>query len=714
MSDFARTLIGEGIEQRFHEVVERTFREAADQGNSGKTIFSRVLKAVAKPNGLVMTFARTMPGFSLPVMGAAIAYILERSRIVDALLPGDSRSAVRHARALLKTASGSAIIGALSGIRDAAVMDTAETDRAIDRAIDEIISEPGTPDEELTLEWDKVAVTYLMPDRAFPVARDGGSIRYGSDGVPVVNSADWARYKAMWDSTHKPTTKQVSGGKGKKSTTQVVPAEHFPFQLLRFEDAVAQGCFDQATPADLDAIRAMMPSKPVEWWDEVGREVRRMFLLISRSVRQGTALQYAMREDHIEDVIGKKGIPFLKDLAAFYNPRATADNRLTPEDLEDLIAAFDVALGSELTSWNKLQRRVSQIWSGRGSLSAFAKACLYSIFGLVVFFNLASVALFLTAIVGIIVGAFMPYEGPWSFFGTVYAQPNWLAAGLMFVGGIVITVMLFPLRIWQRVLAPFFVGILRAPSEYLAEFGWRFTFALLPLFAFVIGALLMESSITVRVVIVTLVCMGISGGMGRKVARQFASAELLTFRAARYEGIVIIAILALDWVIRNAPFSMIGNWIVDKVGQVSPYFNNQWVASFVLFWALFIPLLLLVRWVYRLKSEGAINRFVLQQRHGFATFLVFIVFITAAAIAVAVPWFASTRREFDPLGPSKPAAASTTAPAAPTSPATVIIPQFTTAPARTRTHSRARTRTPVGELDCNRLSPPGKVAYGCP
>ncbi len=688
MHPVATAMLTDAFEQSAHELVESGMNEAAARGASQKDIAKSGIKALFDARGPLMTLVRAVPGWTYPIMTSAVAAVLSKTSFIDNILPGNN--SFREAKFIMKQIAPALVIGAGSGLRDALAK--------VDEAVDAVRSDPNTPDADLDKAWDWVVVSYLMRGRVFAPARSGGAIRRGSDNVPIVNDPDWVSYKGMWDSTHKATTKQVSGGKGQKPQTVPVPAEAFPYELLKLEEAIAGGWLSQATPTDLAAIRAMLPKQPQEWWEQVGSDVRRMFLLISRSVRQGTSLQYTLREDLVKDVVDKKGIPFLRDLATFYNPRATADDRFLSEDLEDLLAAFDTALGSELTAWNKIQRRVSQVWNGRGSLSAYTRAWLYSLFGLMIFLNLASVALFLSAFLGLIAGSLMPYDEPVTFLGTTYAEPKWLAAGLLLGGGITIIVMLFTLRVWQRILAPIFVGIFKAPAEYLAEFGWRFTFMLLPLFAFVIGALLMESSITVRVVIVALAGMSISSGMGMKVAEMFGSARLLTYRGAKWGGIVVLAILALDWAIRVRMPQIVWGGISSAAKYVWPFFHNQWGAMFGLFVLVMAIGMIALRLFYRSRTETATHRYVVRERHGMATF---ILFLLAIGIAVTIPWFAKRHWEYDPFPKADTAV---TVPATPPVPA--VVPSRPTAPSHAHAHS--------GELDCNLLSPAGKAAYDCP
>lgn len=682
---FRDEMFKEAAEAVVHETMADAVRSAAAAGESDKSIAKRVLKALADPNGPVMTFAQSLPGFALPILGAALAHLLGKSGFVDKILPDDARPAVRQAKFIIKTVGPGVLIGALSGLRDAA--------QDIDREIDKVRSDSTIADDQAVKGLDWVVMSQLMPGRIFVPGRDSdGNVRYGRDGVPIVLNPDWTSYKAMWDSTHKSTTRQVSGGKGKPPRTVTDPADAFPWELLKLSEAVARvGDTGAIASADLEQLKVLTaPSK--SWGSKLSPRAHRWLFALALTRSRQDPMAQTESEDFFKDLPGKADIALIEDIAERQEASILPDSSLPQAEYETAISYIDSFLGAELTWQNKLLRLGSRIWRGRGRMNPTFRNVLVGIGWATVIFNVLQVALFLLAF--------------WWMIKSMFSEPSWFHAMRTIGSATVIIVMLFTLRIWQRLGSPIFVGLLKMPTEYLAEFGWKFTFILLPVY--IIGfALIPEIGISMiaRVLILMLAFVSLCRGMGYKSAGVPAKAQLLAIKGADYGWLVAIGIVAIDWMVRQAWPSATGGWIAGVASIVWLHINaNQWVASALLFALVFFPGMLLVRRMYRSRSVTATTVTITQHRHGFATLLVFLI---ALIVAISVPWFSKTRHEYDPLA-VKSSAASTTA--SPVAPVTIDTPAPTTSTSRRSSHGH----THSGQIDCDRLSDAGKVAYGCP
>ncbi|MBI5369881.1 hypothetical protein HZA85_01670 [Candidatus Uhrbacteria bacterium] len=665
MNEFLRLMAEEAAEQAVHQHLERELTEGAGAGESGKAIAKRSLKGIFGAAGPVMALARTMPGFTLPLAGSAVAALLKKSDFVERILPGDTRPVVREAKLLLKEVGPHALLGVFTGYADAASQ--------IDREVDAARSDPGVADADANQTLDWVVVSRLVPGKIFVPARDSdGKIRVGADQVPVILDPTWALYKSVWDDTHKATTKQVGGGKGQQPRTERVPAESFPHEVLKLAEAIAQmGDTQRVSAVELKILEGLL-RKPAEWWEAVGPEVRRFFLLISRSVRQGTALQYALREDIVKDVVDKKGVPFLRTLAEYYNPRATPEDRFNPEDLDDIIAAFDTALGAELTLWHKALRGASSAWHNRGAMSGTLKALLYgSAVGIVVF-NLATVVMFLTAF--------------WWMLSSLFSAPSMYHSLRAIICATVLIIMFFTLRIWQRLLHPLVVSVLGWPADWLAEFGWRFTFMLMPAYLIALGLIPeVGVSLSARVVILGLAFVGVCIGMGFKVAGAPAKAQLLALRGAQYGWLVTIGIIAADWMIRHGwPQAVWGATVAAWGASLSFLGTHQWVASAVLFTLVYLPGYWLVRRLAQTRVQSGSILNVTQGSNPLVGHLA--VFLCALMVAVSVPWFVG-HHTMDPFA--------------------------TTPPTSSSARSASKPHTHTNGVDCAALSYEGRQAFGC-
>ncbi len=594
MADFLKEMIAEGTEAIFHDKFADEIRNAAASGESDDGIFRRVLKAIANPNGPFVTVVNKLPSFTLPVFGVAISHLLSKTNFIDRLLPDDVRPVVRQAKWLLKTAGPNIIVGVLSGVRDA-TQDINRINQHIDREVDKVRSGAHVPESERRGTLDRVAWTPLLPHRLFVVELDGvGDVRKDPAGNPVVNDPDLLAFQHLWAETHKNTTKEIFDGKDRPKKSVPVSGEPFRLDLLSLEDGVARTSGSPViSPADMASLMSGL-KKPVEWWDEVGPGVRRFFLILGRSVCHGNFLQYDLWEDHIKDVIGKRGISFLQDLATFYNPKA-ADERFSMDVLEDIIATFDTALGSELNWWNKCRRAAHRAWANRRGMPVLLLAWFIAPLVGIVLLNLAMVALFVSSFAAVALGALMPYEGPAEIpLVGLIQEPRWLAAGLMLTGAWVLLILLSTLRIWQRILSPIAEKIFKVPAEWLAEFGWRFTFLLVPIFVFVIGALLFQSSLFSRLVSFSLAGMGIGIIMGLKVAAQNAPGEWAKQKArikafdmmmvsARFGWLILFAILLVDFAYRHWDASTTGTATIVASGAWGFLTSKDWLAILVRF-----------------------------------------------------------------------------------------------------------------------------------
>ncbi len=570
MANFKDELFKEAGEAVAHELVGNEIRAAAAAGESDVGIAGRVLKALANPAGPMMTFARVMPGFALPLAGVAIGHLLSKTDFLDNVLPDDARPVVRQAKALLKTAGPGIIVGALSGYRDAA--------EDIDRELAKVRSEAGVPVDRRTGTLDTVAWTRLFPQRIFVIARDtAGNFRF-ENGVPVVNDPDLISMKGLWDETHRPGTREEGEGRNRRRVN--VPGVPFPLEPLSFEEAVARtGGRPVISSKDMAELMRRL-EKPKEWMEQAGPDVRTLLLNLACSLRALDPLGYDLAEDHIKDIVGKGSIPFLKDVAARFNPRAVG-GRFSRDDVDDLLAAFDTALGSELTASNKMRRWIRNRWNQVGTfpvwLKMIARFAIVLLLAGMTFTGMAVIYLFLSSFWWVIQGAFMPYDviyqtpqtfGPFQFYDS-----RWLAAALMGVGGSVIVVLLFTLRIPQRIFQPILGRLFNLREDWLAEFGWRFTALFIPVFIFVIAALLFRSSVAARVICLAFSFLGLAILKGLKVVAYNARSDWMREKvdikiddialAGVLRGwLILFAILGIDFAYRQ--------WVASATGAADP------------------------------------------------------------------------------------------------------------------------------------------------
>lgn len=704
MSDLGRLILGESIEASAHELVAQQIRSAVAAGESDKDISKRVLHALVDPHGPIMQAARILPGFALPALGAALGHLLGNSKFLDAILPDHIHPSVKQAKMILKVGGPSALVGAFAGIRDA-VQDIDRVYANINREIDKVRSDPGTPSDQRNKSLDSVAWTRLLQYQVFVMARNSdGSIRLGLGGVPVVNNPTWNAYKAMWDDTHKATTRQVGGGKGQQPRTERVDAEPFPFEIISLEDAVARlGENLRIDPADMEMVKSLL-AKPKDWWTSAGADVMQLFIILGASIGHGSSLKTDIYVDLIKDVVGKEGVPFLQRIAVEYNPQAI-NGRFTPDVLRSIINSFRIALGSSLEFWNRVKLFAVDTWMDRGQIPRSVRIWMKTLLAFIIIANLLIIALFLGSFFAIMFGALIPYDHPVAnpLTGTLYTEPGWLAAALMTVGSAVIIVLLFTLRIAQAILHPLAVRVLNAPSEWLAEFGWRLTFMLVPVLIFDIGALFLESSVSARVLCIAFALMGIAIGMGYKVLASGAPAEWavtdakvrayqLLRNSVRFGWLIMLGILLADYALRHAWHMAVLGGAQAASSPVWHFLMNKHVLAIVSRF--------LISAVVITLAVVAIERWA--GKSGFIRLVAALCILTV----MFFPW----------LNDALAGSGSTTTPSSSTpsvtSPATHPTPA-----AKTKRVSSARPSASgdqLLDLDCDALSPASARIHGCP
>lgn len=706
MSDLKSAILHEASEAFVHEKVADEIRAAAALGENDKRIAARVLKFMADPNKPLLMIARKF-NVALPIAGTAFSYLLGSTNFLDMVLPHDTRPVVKQAKYLLRTAGPGIIIGALSGVVDAA--------KDIDREIDKVRSDPWTPSDQRNKSLDSVAWTRLLKDQVFAMARNSdGSIRpcdinkpISSGGVPIVNNPTWVAYKAMWDETHKATTRQIPGGKGQQSRSEKVDAEPFPFEIITLEDAVARiGANLRIDPSDMEMVKGLL-AKPKDWWTSAGADVMQLFIILGASIGHGSSLQADAYVDLIKDVVGKEGVPFLQRIASEYNPQAI-NGRFTPDVLRSIINSFRIALGSSLEFWNRVKLFAVDTWTDRGQIPLKARIWMKTLLAFVIIANLLIIVLFLGSFFAVMFGALMPYDRPVAnpLTGTFYLEPGWLAAALMTVGSAVIIVLLFTLRIAQAILHPLAVRVLNAQSEWLAEFGWRFTFMLVPVLIFDIGALFLESSVSARVLCIALALMGIAIGMGYKVLASSAHADWqledariraykLLRNGVRFGWLIMLCILLADYALRHAWHAIVFGGVQAASSPVWDFLINKHVLAIVLRF--------LIAAVVITLAVVAMERWVGKSN--------FIRFMAAVCILTVMffPWLN------DALA-GKYASTSTTSSSSTSSP---TVPQSTpvTPSSKSKGKSSGQVSKPANnsaDIDCDAVSPRRARLANCP
>lgn len=628
MEEFLRIMAGEAAEQAMHEAIANGMHEAHARGESQKEVAKSGLRAVLAHGSPMMRFAQTH-SWSIPWVMRAIGVAFKRADFVDKLLPGDDR--FREARFLMKEVAPHLIIGTGSGMREAL--------SKVDETLDATRSDTGVPTDAQNKSVDWVVVSSEMPGRFFVPSRDSaGNIRREGDpasGVPIVNHRDWGMVKAVWDRTHKATTRQVGGGRGAPPRTERVQAEPFPFQILTLPEALSQAG-EAMSASDVEAIKAML-KKPASWGATLTDRAKDVLLALATTRARKSALSQTLTEDFFKDLPGKGDVALIEHLAQKMHSRIGDDGTLSDENFDAAVSHIDSFLGGELTFKNKARRALDRFMNSGTRTGGLIRALVHSSAYAGFVFLLVQFMIFMVAF-------FFMLQSLLFGMGEYHRKQA-------IVSATVLIIMLFTLRIWQLAFKPLAVGILNMQQEWLAEFGWRFTGMLMPVYLIAIGMTPgIDTSFTARWIILALAFVGVCIGMLYRVGEVPAQAQMLVIRGAQYGWIVVIGIMGLDYAFRQAWHVLAANKIPGALDAVQKYLSShQWVASAVLFTLIFVPGVLLARRIAQTRNRKGSELEITQDGYFLGGLFAFVI---ALVIAVSVPWFGTVQHIKDPFSPT--------------------------------------------------------------
>ena len=687
--ELSRKLAEEASENTMHDAVEGAMRRAADKGESGKDIAKSGIGALFSDASPVMRTARSLRGFvpraAYPVIATVGATAM--AKWAENFLPGDTRPGIKEARFILKYVAPHLVIGAAEAFGEVASQ--------IDEHVDKVRSDSTVADAFRDKELDFVVEADMFPDRIFVPARDSdGKVQTNTDGTPVVLDRDYAMAQRLWDQTHKPDKKTTGGGKGQGQRTETIPATPFPSRLVSLQVALARISSGSLNSDDVEAIKKML-KKPDSWGAKLSARARDLLLALSVTRSKKGSLEQSLAEDFFKDLPNKGDIALIEHLAERFETCIPKPSYLLSDaDFDSVVAFIDDWLGAELTWQSKLQRSCARIWRNRGSISTGTSTKLkVALYGLICA-TVGVVTLFVSCVFAMIYGITADLTQP--MLG--YADPRWPAAGMVFIGAWVITVLLFLLRPVQGFLNPI-VRIFGASELWLTSFGFKFTLLIAP-FGFLIPlSILTWGSLYSRFLIIGIPLLAIGSGMAFKAADVPAMARVLTIRGAKYGWIGGLIIIASDWLIRSVPWLTVLGTIKRAFEYVS---ENQILSSALLLaTALVLGHFLIVRPIERTKYRSGGTLVIDKKTSWFARLAVI-----AIALAIAtMPWVDKSDGKQYPIKLSdlfqpKSAVTKTAEPAADPSEQKLV------------SYSSGGHQH-FGKLNCSALSPEGREAVGC-
>jgi len=691
--ELSRKLAEEASEATSENIVRKTIEDAmkrsADKGESGKDIAKSGLQALFSDASPVMKIARSLrvvPRAAYPVVATVGATAL--AKWAENFLPGDTRPGIKEARFILKYVAPHLVIGAAEAFGDVVSQ--------IDQQVDKVRSDSTVADALRDKELDYVVEADMFPDRIFVPARDSdGKVQTNSDGTPVVLDRDYAFAQRMWDQTHKPDKKQTGGGKGQGQRTETIPATPFPSRLVSLQVALARISTSSVNKGDFEAIKKML-KKPDSWGAKLSARARDLLLALSVTRSKKGPLEQSLAEDFFEDLPNKGDIALIEHLAERFETCIPKPSYLLSDvDFDSIVAFIDDWLGAELTWQSKLQRSCARIWRNRGSISAGTSTKLkVALYGVIVA-TIGVVVVFVSCVSAMIYGIIADLTQP--MLG--YDDPRWPAAGMVFFGAWVITVLLFFFRPIQGLLNPI-VKIFGASELWLTSFGFKFTLLVAP-FGFLIPlSILTWGSLYSRFLIVGIPLLAIGSGMAFKAADVPAMARVLTIRGAKYGWIGGLIIIAVDWLIRIVPWLKVGGAIVSAWTYVA---NNQILASALLFAiALTLGHLLIVRTIERTKYRSGSSVIIDKKTSWFARLAVIVIALVIASLPLLKKPGKPYELDLTDLFKPKPVVTKTADPTQASTPSTQVI-----------VSGSSDGHQHFGKLNCSELSPEGQEAVGC-
>lgn len=718
---FYQDFLREGGQQITSEAISNILRTASQRsGASTGSVVTDVLKEIVNPNGQIMQKARSIPGFTYALMGTFVNDLLTKTRILDHILPDDVSPLIRDAKALLQISISGMVSGIFSGIRDA-VQDISRLNRQIETQVQAQISDASVPPTQRQGEYDLVVVIEDQQQHGMSKGlRDAnGQMRRYPDGYLMAESnlfqALRAQHERLEDVRLSAVMARMGGGSNRNNPTPAELARR-PFRTigLLFEDAVRLGYAQFMSQGQMDdVIRSVQPKTPVDPWISAGTTVRQLFVILGASLGVFSRFVYDWYEKIIKQVadgVSAKGAnALLKEVAERYVPQAV-NGKFSAVLVKEIITQFDTNFGSELKFWDKMQLRAADLWVSRRSAGAWPKFWAYVVMLLVLYSWIFFLVLAVLAATAMLWGAFLiDYSAPITVFFFGHVSHAGTAAGFaMLFGVFVFTILLTTFKFWQVVLNPLVVKLLGARQDWLVANGWRLTFAMTPIFAFIVGAFWLDSSVLVRGFILVLALVSLSREMAHqstlfsaqreidRLRQQRTLAQIGRFRA-NYAFMICLGILLLEFALRHGWHSIAGSagaefsqWFFDFLS------NDRTVAT-----VLRLMLAMIVGFGLILLVESRLGR----------NWMVRTIVVLSILAIGAFPWLDRA------LGgqyshASSPVATTSVVTSVPIVP--VSVPSSVSAPAVRTKRVVPQTHTHSHPLRCERLSPTGRIAAGCP
>ncbi len=355
MADFIATMVDEAFERQVRKSIESALRKSAERGEEGGQAAKSVLSFLFNQKSEIMRRAAPIVGFTLPLLGSAVAGVIKKPGFFDSILPNDSRPGVKQAKMVLQTIAPAFAIGASEAVGD-----------AIKRVVDSKVSDKvTTPEAQQTKPLDRPVISRMIPGRVFICeAHEDGRTKMGADQLPVISDREWRNAVRLWEAAYNAAGGHSGRNNGRDESSR------FPYEHVSFETAADLMFGEGGTNVDADKLLELKkgPDKPKAGYAAFTDATVNVLEALAGTVSGMSDFDYDQAEDLIKDQFKEIDPAKVNLLGRFQSAIQPGEvTHFTPAKYKQILTFIDTMLGGERNWFNTARRHFRSFLDRHGS-----------------------------------------------------------------------------------------------------------------------------------------------------------------------------------------------------------------------------------------------------------------------------------------------------------------------------------------------------------
>ncbi len=355
MADFIATMVDEAFERQVRKSIESALKKSAERGEEGGQAAKSVLSFLFNQKSEIMRRAAPIVGFTLPLLGSAVAGVIKKPGFFDGILPDDNRPAIKQAKMVLQSIAPAFAIGASEAVSD-----------AIKRAVDSKVSDKvTTPEAQQTKPLDRPVISRMIPGRVFICeAHEDGRIKIGADQLPVISDPVWRNAVRFWEAAYHAAGGHSNNRNGRDDSTR------FPHDYVSFATAADIMFGEGGTNVDADKLLELKkgPDKPKDGYAAFTDATVNVLEALAGTVSGMSDFDYDQAEDLIKDQFKEIDPAKVNLLGRFQSAIQPGEvTHFTPAKYKQILTFIDTMLGGERNWFNTARRHFRSFLDKHGS-----------------------------------------------------------------------------------------------------------------------------------------------------------------------------------------------------------------------------------------------------------------------------------------------------------------------------------------------------------